>query len=319
MPHSPKVTIIILNWNGIADTLALLMDLELVKYDNFSVLIVDNASRDDSLGQLARFMEARRGRGKFALALLPLSKNSGFAQGNNKGLLQASRAKPDYYLLLNNDTLVSPDFLTKLVNAAERGQQFAAVAPTIYRATTEGQKSTELWYAGAWINFKAGGAHHKTHKPLSDETTNQPFLSGCCLLIKAKVQKDVSPLFDPLFFAYAEDLDLCLRLQKSGWQLGYVPDAEIWHKLAASSGGPKSSNFWYYNIRNNWLIMMRYAMWYEWPVFILYFLFYKPVLVSLVGAVLRPRRDKGQRLIAIVQATNDALHRRYGPRSGQGG
>lgn len=317
----PKVAIIILNWNGADDTLALLESLSHVTYPNFSVTVVDNASKDDSLGRLARFMEQRR-RGErnsdYKLSLLPLSKNFGYAEGNNKGIVQASREHPDYYLLLNNDTVVSPDFLDILVAATESDPKLAAVGPTIYFADPDGTTTKDVWYAGGWLNFYAGGAHHNTEKPaVKDKMTVVPteFITGCCLLIKRSAITKLEQLFDPLFFAYTEDTDLCLRLLRQGHRLGYVPAASIWHKLARSSGGPKSYNFWYYNVRNNFLVMSRYAAWYHWPVYLLYFLFYKPVLWSVVGAVVKPRRDKWFRLIAIAHGTIDTIRRRYKQRA----
>ncbi len=315
----PKVAIIILNWNGITDTITLLKNLESVEYVNFSVLVVDNASTDDSVGQIARYMEQLRRSDKPALklSLLPLSKNFGYAEGNNKGIVQASREKPDYYLLLNNDTLVDPHFLSRLVEAAESEPSVAAAAPIIYYADPNGAKSNRVWFAGGWLNFYAGGAHHHTAIPSLEKDRSwvpTQFLTGCCLLIKRGRVEQSAHLFDPTFFAYGEDVDLSIRLQRQGYQLALVPKATIWHKLASSSGGAKSFNFWYYNIRNNWLIMRRYARWYHWPVFILYFLFYKPVLLSVGGAILKPRRDKWFRLQAITLGTFDAIRGAFGKR-----
>lgn len=314
--NTPKVAIIILNWNGVDDTLALLKNLEAVTYDNFSVVIVDNASSDDSLGQIAKFMEGRRSQKQsYPISLLPLSKNFGFAQGNNKGVAQASREKPDYYLLLNNDTIVAPDFLIMLVEAADSNPQLAAVGPTIYFAEKNGQKRQELWYAGAWLNFYAGGAHHRTKLPGSKEVVvPTEFITGCCLLVKRSALAALQQLFDPAFFAYSEDVDLSIRLARAGYSLGYVPQSVIWHKLASSSGGPKSYNFWYYNIRNLWLLMGRYATWPQRLVFTGYFVFYKPVLTSLIGLIVRPRRDKIYRLIAIAHGALDAFRHRTGQR-----
>ncbi len=318
---SPKVSIIILNWNGINDTLRLLKNLEQVKYpnmevpSNFTVLVVDNGSTDDSVLRLKQFIEEHTTAGGYRLSLLPLSQNFGFAEGNNKGIIQATKEKPDYYLLLNNDTIVSQDFLTNLVYPLEEYQQFGAAAPLIYFATPEGKKSDQIWYAGGWLNFFAGGAHHLTSiRPSNQPIVATEFLTGCSLLIRADAVAKIGRLFDPQLFAYGEDLDLSLRLIKQGYQLGFIQKSVIWHKLASSSGGPKSSNFWYYNVRNNFLIMARFAAWYHWPVFILYFIFYKPVMTSVIGAIIRPRKDKPERLKAIAQGTWDAVCGRLGKR-----
>lgn len=313
-----SVTIIILNWNGISDTLQLLKNLEEVTYSNFSVLVVDNASTDDSVGQIARYMEKNRRTetGKYKISILPLSKNYGFAEGNNKGLQQLLRERPDFYLLLNNDTIVSPDFLDRMIAAAESDEKVGALAPMIYFADKEGNKRDEIWYAGGWLNFYAGGAHHSIELPANNSAASIPtdFISGCCLLLRKEVVAKLDVLFDPAFFAYGEDVDLCMRIVKAGYSLALVPQSTIWHKLASSSGGPKSYNFWYYNVRNNFIVMSRYAAWYHWPVFILYFVFYKPVLWSIVGLIVRPRKDKYYRLIAIAHGTLDAIRHRLGKR-----
>lgn len=320
--NQPKVSIIILNWNNVKDTLALLNDLENLNYPNFSVLVVDNASTDDSIGQLARYMEKQRRLAKSTLkvSLLPLSKNFGFAQGNNKGIAHAAREQPAYYLLLNNDTVIANDFLTILVTALEKDKEndgsLAAVNPTIYYASPEGEKTAKVWFAGSAINFNTVGAYHKTALPpltAKNQVIVVPFLTGCCLLIRREAITALKELFDPAFFAYSEDVDLSFKLQNLGYTLGYVPNATIWHKLASSSGGPKSYSFWYYNIRNNFLILKRYARWHHWISYIPYFLFYHQVLPSIIGAIIKPRPDKPLRLAAIARAAVDATFNHYGP------
>lgn len=313
MINKSSVAIIILNWNSISDTLALLKDLKHLTYPNFSVLVVDNGSTDESISQLTQFQP--KAEATYRLSILPLDKNFGFAEGNNQGVAQIGKSKPDYYLLLNNDTVVSSDFLTSLVEAAEVDETLAALAPTIYWANRDGKKTDRPWFAGGWINWFAGGAHHRTELPtVTKPAIAVPFLTGCCMLIRRAAVEQLDYLFDRALFAYNEDIDLSLRLIQQNWRLGYIPKAAIWHKLAGSSGGPKSSNFWYYNVRNNFLILARYGRWYHWPIFILYFLFYKPVLLSVLGAIARPRPDKWQRLGAIAQASWDAAIGRSGQR-----
>ena len=312
--NKPHVTIIILNWNGINDTLSLLDNLERVTYPNFSVLVTDNASTDSSIEKLTMYKKESNSR--LRLAILALQKNFGFAEGNNKAI-EENKNETDYYLLLNNDTIVAPDFLDRLVRVCESEPKLGAVGPKIYFASVDGKKQNQIWYAGGWLNFFAGGAHHYTvDKPLINDQAYREteFLTGCCLLIKREVVYKLHTLFDPSFFAYGEDVDLSLRIDRLGYRLGYVPGSKVWHKLATSSGGAKSYNFWYYNVRNNWLIMTRYAQWYHWPIFVLYFLCYKPVLWSLTGAIVRPRRDKWYRLLAIIRGTLDARAGHYGQR-----
>lgn len=307
--NKPSVAIIILNWNGVSDTLSLLQNFEMVGYQNFSVVVVDNASTDNSMELLSAYATRNK---KYKTKILPLEKNFGFSEGNNKGYEVVREDNPDYILLLNNDTLVSHDFLDLLVDAAEADKNVGAVAPLIYFADQNGKKSEKIWFNGGWLNFFAGGGHHNTESPTSQEPFATDFLTGCCMLIRSEAAGKIKQLFDPAFFAYDEDLDLSLRIKKAKFNLQVVPTAKVWHKLATSSGGPKSYNFWYYNVRNNWLIMSRYASWYHWPIFILYFCFYKPVLVSVAGAILKPRPDKWRRLAAIARGTWDAITGSFG-------
>ena len=314
----PHVAIVTLNWKGAADTLALLNDLERVLYPNFSVLIVDNASPDDSVKQIEQYIEKlTREKNPFAkqLSLLVLSENFGFAEGNNRAILHLEAKQPDYYLLLNNDTLLDPNFLSLLIDRAGSNPRLAAVGPTIYSAKNSGEKTETVWFAGSWINFFAGGAHHNVTMPENyDEATvlPAPFITGCCLLLKRTALDRVGQLFDPAYYLYSEDVDLSLRLTQAGFELGYVPSATIWHKLATSSGGPKSYNFWYYNVRNSFLLVSRYGKWYHFIVYFLYFLLYNPVLLSLVGAIIKPRPDKWPRLAAITKGTVDFFFGRLG-------
>lgn len=315
--NKPKVSIIILNWNNVNNTLAVLEDLKKVTYPNFSVMVVDNASKNDSIGQLARWMEQERRaevKAPYKLSLLPLSKNFGFAESNNKGVQQAAREQPDYYLLLKNDTILQPGFLDLLVEAAESNDSIGAVSPTIQVQQAEDNKLPTVWYAGGRLNYYTGGAHRYTELPENNsEIMPTEFLTNSCLLIKRSAITKIGQLFDPTFFAYNEDVDLSLRLRQAGYQLGHVPAATIWQKRTSNTSGAQSYNVWYYTVRNNFLIMARYANWYHWPSFILYFL-YQPVLLSIVETIIKPKRNNLFRLIAITHASVDAIRRHYGQR-----
>ena len=108
--------IILVNWNGADDTVACLRSLQIADGD-FFVVVADNASDDDSLQRISAFIDGNNSYHK--VYLLPLDDNYGFAVGNNKAICFASRFAPDSYMLLNNDTEVEPDFLSRLMMFSE--------------------------------------------------------------------------------------------------------------------------------------------------------------------------------------------------------
>lgn len=327
----PLVTIVILNWQQPTLTLSLLTDLEQLDYPNYRVVVVDNGSRDNSKSLLLDYIGhqsqlAKSGR----LELMPLAQNVGFAEGNNRAL-ERYRDQSEYFLLLNNDTRVTPNLLSELVavfqSSADAENKIGLVSPIIHSLSAEtdsvtaAKPSTKLpiWFAGGYFRFSRGGAQQTTIPTRLDEPYPTEFISGCALMISRQALESLhatpqKTLFNPDFFAYSEDAELCLRLQQLGYGLMVTPLTRVYHHLASSSGGPKSANFWYYNVRNNWLIVSRYGQPLERLGYWLYFWGYKPVLLSILGAIFRPRPDKPLRLKAIWQGWQDYRYGRFGLR-----
>src|SRR3990172_12355245 len=127
LPHIPKVSIVILNWNGLQDTLACLESLKAVDYPSFEIILVDNGSTDGSPEKLASLV---KGNPKVKLILSP--KNLGFSGGCNVAIQRALDQGAEYVLLLNNDTHVNPRFLAPLVRAALSDQKIGIVGPKVY-------------------------------------------------------------------------------------------------------------------------------------------------------------------------------------------
>jgi len=145
----PKVFIIILNWNGWSDTKECLESLEKVTYDNFEVILIDNASSEKFSIYNSQFTN---------LLITPIfnKENLGFAGGNNQGIKIALERGADYTLLLNNDTTVEPNFLTELVDAAENNKEFGIVGPIIH----DYKNREKIQFAGGKINWsKTRGTH----------------------------------------------------------------------------------------------------------------------------------------------------------------
>ena len=120
--------IIILNWNNANDTIHCLSSLNKADGD-FRVYVVDNGSTDDSLQRINEWVDSNR---DIEVSVVPLEMNYGFAKGNNKGIAFARQHNPDYFLLLNNDTEVKPDFLTRIFDFKQRHPEYSVLTPKIY-------------------------------------------------------------------------------------------------------------------------------------------------------------------------------------------
>lgn len=134
-------------------------------------------------------------------------------------------------------------------------------------------------------------------------------MPGTAMLVARVVFERIGYL-DERYFAYNEDTDFCFRAKKAGIQIGLVPPAHIWHKLATSSG-PKSALFWYLNCRNKWLFMKAHAKAWHWPFFVLHYL-WKPLLFRLLAVIARPSSENRLALVAALRGTKDGLIARTG-------
>lgn len=243
------VYIILVNYNGIEDTIECLNSLKNIDYMDYKIIVVDNASSDNSLKILSELTDNQ-------LIILNTSKNLGFAGGNNIGIQYAVSNGAEYILLLNNDTLVSADFLSRLMNCAKKQKHNAVLSPKIMYEDNR----RKIWYAGGSFNNKLSRITHMGMNETDFEkynlTKEVSFISGCCMLIPVEAISKIG-LMDEDFFLYCEDLDFCCRLIKSGYRLVYCPASVIYHKVSASTG-KQSGATTYYTVRNKFYIIQRH-------------------------------------------------------------
>jgi GT2 family glycosyltransferase len=242
----PRVATVILNWNGMADTLECLASVCASEHQGWehAIVVADNGSTDGSAAAVAKHFPE--------VVVLDNGGNLGFAEGNNRAIEWARAAGMDYVILLNNDTVVMKDTLQLLVEFAERRERVGAVMPLIkYYA------SDEVWYAGgAWIS------PYGRMEPLAAPTSTAPYrtqlFTACCVLIPMQVLNEVGA-FDPELFMYFEDTDLALRVEEARYETWVVPAAVTLHKVSRSTGGALSALSVYYQTRNN-LVLIRHRM-----------------------------------------------------------
>jgi GT2 family glycosyltransferase len=244
--------VVVLNWNGLADTRRCLPTLAACRMPagwRLHVLVVDNGSTDGSAVAIAREFPG--------VDCLPLSENRRFAGGNTAGVAHALAGGADAIALLNNDTEADPALFAKLLAALDENPDAGAVAPLIYF----GAPSQRIWYAGARCIPALGFTQHRGVRVLdhgqfrSIETTG--YLTGCCLLAPRAVWEAVGML-DERYFIYAEDADWCLRARRAGYRLLFVPTGRLWHAVSASSGAASPWKI-YQRLRANLLLFETHA------------------------------------------------------------
>jgi len=238
---SSKTSIIILNWNGLQDTLECLASLKNVTHANYEVIVVDN----NSSGNDVEVIEEKYG--DFIQKVIINEKNLGFSGGNNIGIKNALQDNPDYILLLNNDTVVEPDFLTKMIE--ESGNEKPGIITPMITYFDDKEK---IWSAGGSISkIKASGFTFGHNDYFKNHIYNKycTFASGCCMLVKREVIEKVG-LLDEDYFLYLEDTDYCQRVVDAGYKLLYVGSSRIYHKVFSTTARESNLLPLYYSIRN---------------------------------------------------------------------
>lgn len=235
-----KVGVVVLNFNGRSDTLDCLASLEKLtnKEADPTVFVVDNNSHDKSVEEI---------REKFPkIEVIANSVNLGFSGGNNVGIKKALQTKADFILLLNNDTIVEPNFLDELVKFGRSHPRVGILGPTL-----KFKRGFEVFYdLGGKINPWFGRTTHKTVSLLADQLPSKvDYLSGACLLIRSAVINKIGMLEEDYFFGF-EDVEFCLEARKNGFEIYNVPTSIVEHKISGSVGQTSPLKI-YYLLRNN--------------------------------------------------------------------
>lgn len=268
----PPVFAVILNWNGVVDTVECIESLQKVNYSNLKILIVDNGSTGDDVKIL---------RNKFgqSVQIIENKVNRGFTIGCNIGITYALRNGADYVLLLNNDTIVDPDFLTHLVNIAEKEKEIGILGPMIMYYDKPGIIDSLGAKLNYWIGtFRVLGKGAKDCGQF-DEIQDVDFVGGAAMLIKKKVFDEIGFLYPP-FFANWEETDFCVRARRHGFRIIAVPHAKIWHKVARSLSLYDERRA-YLILRNAILFMRRNASTPTFISFIFFHLFIRAPFFSM--------------------------------------
>jgi GT2 family glycosyltransferase len=246
----PRTTVIILNWNGLKDTIECLESLRKITYPDYQVLVVDNGSTGDDVKVL-------RERFGDYIHIIENDMNYGFAEGNNIGMRYAlANLDPSYLLLMNNDVKVAPNLLTELVAAAENDTKVGLLGPLVYdyyradvvTGTGHGQRIS--WWRGTTYGIRSNMLQDAISGMFEADC-----IEGSCMLIPRRVLEQVGML-DPEYFAYWEETDWCVRIRAAGYRVGCVTSSKIWHKVKPFY---MDSRKLYFLLRNNIMFMRKNA------------------------------------------------------------
>ncbi len=222
-----RTAVIIVNYNSAAE-LAQCAESLLKSRERPLLVVVDNASSTDGLEEaLADYP---------GVQVIRSPENLGFGRGNNLGIRWAlCHTSCEFLLLLNNDATVLPDTVARLETALDDYPEAGVVAPRIVLA----DEPNALWYGGGEIDWRKGspripGYLGPSDAPLALTSRNVTFASGCAMMVRRSVLEETGG-FDPRLFMYLEDLELCLRIQKKGWTVRYIPEALVLHEGQGSS------------------------------------------------------------------------------------
>jgi len=248
MKPAPSVAIVILNWNGRNFLAQFLPSVLASVYDNKRIILADNASTDDSVVFVQQQYPA--------VEIIQNKQNEGFAKGYNTALQQV---QADYYVLLNSDVEVTPNWITPVIDLMEGDTAIAACQPKLL---TWASKHV-FEYAGAsggWLDdlgypFMRGRLFDSCETDEGQyDTVQQCFwASGAALFVKAAVYHEMGGL-DEYFFAHQEEIDLCWRMQLAGYKIFVQPASVVYH-VGAGTLAKGSNKKTYLNFRNN-LVML---------------------------------------------------------------
>ena len=244
-----KISVILVNYNGkeyndkcIASILGSTISGQI------QVIVVDNASTDDSLAMLQKKWGANE-----QVTILTLDENYGFSKANNEGIRLAMEQGMEYFLLLNNDTEIEPDTIEHMLSCQQ--EKKAIVVPKVMYA----DKRDTIWCAGGsfspivrkpiqrGLNQIDKGQFH-----VSEECQ---FANGCALLLSKEIINEIGFL-DERFFLYYEDTEYSMRAIENGIKIWYCAEAVVYHKVNGSTkGNEKPANAYY--ISRNWLLCNR--------------------------------------------------------------
>ncbi len=229
-----KISVIILTFNRVVDTLALLASLTSQCMEDFEIIIVDNGSTDGTLIAVAAAHPRVR--------CIGLVRNVGVPAGRNMG---AAHAKGEYFVFLDNDSEVRDDeFLLKIADSFHQFPDAGALGFQVFAHST-GELDESTW---VWSDALRG----------ADSPEIIYAFVGAGFAVRSEVFKEVGGFCESLFFMH-EEKELCMRMLRRNYVIYYIPGIALYHKVSAENRCQKFKRDFYYGVRNSiWIGLRNY-------------------------------------------------------------
>ena len=293
----PLVISVILNTNRCADTLECLESLQANDYTNHYAIVLDNASSDGSV----EFIRSR-----FPIVqIIELKANLGYAGNNNVGIQAAVDQGADWIFVLNEDTILSPDCISSLIEVAENSPRIGVVGPMVYHH----DEPNVIQSAGGSIGPSWESAHlaeNESDIGQFQQARKVDWISGCGIMVRRTLIEEVG-MIDARYFYYWEETEWCLRAARAGWSIMHVPAARLWHKGVTRNYRPKPL-VTYYSTRNRLLTLAKHKA----PV-VTWIRAWTQILRTLTSWTVKPRwRFMHEHRHAMWRGVVDFILQRWG-------
>lgn len=283
------VSVIIINYNKYHDTINCIKSLEKQNYHNFEILLLDNGSKYEQFLKLKNHL--KNFENKLRIRLIRSNINLYFTAGTNKAI---KISNGEFICLLNNDVIVSPDFIDKMVYFLETHPDAGMITPKIKVF----KNKNVIWNAGASLNFKKtivvinrGYLENDPYNQKYNKIETIGFAPGTAVFLKKNVINEIG-LIDDIFLLYHEDPDWNLRAQMKGYKSYYVPTTIVYHNVPITKRVSLLSFFFFK--RNSQILAWRYAKFREMLIF--YYLFCFMNFFEILYYVFKKRK-----MIVIIQ------------------
>lgn len=268
---SPRVAIVVLNWNGWLDSIECLESILRSTRPFHRVIVCDNGSTDESLIHLKKWAIEKaiafaeydpkettvHGDPESLLVFVQIPENLGYAGGNNVGIRYAlEQLSVDYVWILNNDTVVDPEALRRLVDLADSDSSIGVIGAKLInywdRAKIQALGGGLISRSGRDTQLGRDCASH----PQENDQIDLDHVVGASMFVRAEAIRSVGYI-DERFFLFREETDWCIKMRQSKWRLLYCPTAHVWHKEGASLGSECALRD-YYAIRNMFFLVQKH-------------------------------------------------------------
>ncbi len=257
----PPVFAVVVNWNGGEANERCLASLLAAGVPEERIVFVDNGSRDGSLENV---------RARFPAALLVLNgENLGFGEGANRGAARALASGARAVFFVNNDVTLPDGALEPLATRLFSEDSIGIVGPRVLYA----DPPPRVWCAGGMLTWRENLStllgHGAPDGNRWQDEREVDYVPGCAMLARAEVLEKVG-LFDPDYFAYMEDVDLCLRAKRSNWRILLLGSHHCWHAPSSATGGGYNPRRKYMQGVNSIRFLRHWAGPREWARFVVF-------------------------------------------------